>query len=63
MILNFKDVLYSKGQKTSNFTFDARPQQWLVQFKFEVCIFHTATVSHRRMYHVYSTSLITWPFL
>ncbi len=26
-----KDAWYSKGQKMSNFTFDARSQQWLVQ--------------------------------
>ncbi len=28
----FKVVRYSKGQKMSNFTFDARSQQWLVQW-------------------------------
>ncbi len=27
----FKGVIYSKGQKISNFMFDARSQQWLVQ--------------------------------
>ncbi len=31
-----KDVRYSKGPKMSNFTFDARSQQWLVQLSCSV---------------------------
>ncbi len=58
-----KVVRYSKGQKISNFTFDARSQQWLVQLPQKLILwlrllhtaenhgptmFHMATVRHKR---------------